>query len=184
MNSIKDPEQFLQEEYKRLVDHLSQLPHKILQHHSLETLSQMILHELGHDAGFGLNRAIYLVDNPDFDRLIGAAGFSRDECRHHGEDIWQSPDAFASDMEQANFHDEVKKIFHTSFSRQNINLADSNDVRKLGHQVGMSSPQTFAWNMKHGNHGILVFEHDQALTPQSQELLANSAAYLSLCSIF
>nr|MCK4517686.1 hypothetical protein [Candidatus Babeliales bacterium] len=130
-----------------LVDRIATLPHKILKHHHLGALSQMILHELGHNNCFGLKKAIYLVDNPDFDHLVGAAGFCEKECPLHQPDLWMKPDTFPGDMKDAHFHNDIRKFLRQSLKRQDINLNDARDVDELGKSMGLNDPQFFSWNM-------------------------------------
>lgn len=172
----------LDENYFRLVDHLSKLPHKILQYHDHDSLPQLILHELSHDSGFGFKKAIYLVDNPDFDHLVGAAGFCCDECEKDKEDIWGSPDAFLSDIKGACFHDEVRKIALHSIKKKDETLSGAvADIEEIGRGVGMEHPQFYAWKMKHGNLGILIYEQEKDLTEAQRNLFENTVALLSLC---
>lgn len=167
-----------------LVDQLSKLPHKILQHHHLSKLSHMILHELGHDNCFGFNKAIYLVDNPDFDHLIGVAGFHKEECCQHKNNIWESPKNFEKLLQESKFHNKVKKVIRQSLRRKkDIDLSSTDDLQKLGKCVGMESPDFFWWDMKHGNHGILIYETNKKLCEWQRGLLNNMAALLSLCGI-
>lgn len=167
--------------YCQLIENLSRLPHKILQHHHIDALSQMILHELGHDDCFSLKKAVYLVDNPDFDHLIGAAGFCKNECKHHKTDLWKAPTSFVKDMQDASFHNDVKNFMQKSLKRKEVNIKDENDVKHLGEFVGIEDPQAISWGMKHGNHGILIFEGDKNLPEWSKDMLRNSVALLSLC---
>jgi len=172
------------DQQREIIYNLSNLPHKILQHHDIDGLSQMILHELCHNNNFAIPKATYLVDNPDFDHLIGAAGFQRDECHLHKENLWEQPGSFLSDMKDATFHNDVRKFFKNSLKRQDINLDDSDEIRGLGHFMGMQNPQFFSWRMKHGNHGLLLFDHgDEELSEWKHKFLRNVAALLSLCSI-
>jgi hypothetical protein len=174
----------LDKDYYRLVDHLSKLPHKILQYHHLDTLPQILLHELGHETGFGLKKAVYLVDNPDFDHLVGAAGFCCDECKNHDSDLWNNPNSFSDDMKNTCFHVEVRKIVRQSLKLHNQSFdAAIKDVKDLSCGVGMENPQVFSWDMKHGNHGILIFEEEEDLSEAKRNLLNNSVALLSLCGV-
>jgi hypothetical protein len=174
---------YIDSEYYRLADHLSRLPHRILQHHHLETLPQMILHELGHDKGFGFKRAVYLVDNPDFDHLVGAAGFCKDECKHHQKDLWINPSTFCHDMKQASFHHEARQLALCSLARKDVNIQDAPGVKEIGEKLGMQHCEVFSWNMKHGNHGILICDPGRELEPWRRALLSNFVALLSLCGM-
>lgn len=167
------------DERLQLIEHLSHLPHKILQNHDLHGLSQLVLHELGHHYCFGLTRAVYLIDNPDFDHLVGAAGFCHKECQLHKPDLWTEPNCFAKDMKLATFHNDMKKLILPSFRRKDIDLHDANEVRELGCWAGMENPQSVCWHMKHGNHGILIFEAGENFSSWKRELLRNAVALLS-----
>ena len=164
-----------------LVDLVTGLPRKILQHHSVDGLSQMVLHELGHEGGFGFTKATYLIDNPDFDHLCGVAGYCKDECKYHQDDMWAHPEAFVSDMEEASFHNQVRALLNNSFKRKDINLNDADDVRELGRQMGIAEPSFFSWDMKHGNHGLFMYEKDDNICLWRHGLLQNISAMLSMC---
>ncbi len=164
----------------RLLHTLIDLPHRILQSHDSDELSPIVLHDLGHDHHFGLNKAVYLVDNPDFDCLRGVAGFCRDECKFHKADVWEKPHEFAQDMASAEFHQLMKKFSDNSISRQNHQHTPES-LALLGQKLGIKNPSCCVWNMKHGNHGILIFEeHDQRLARQ-KDLINKVTALLSLC---
>ena len=173
----------LTERDRCLVDLVTGLPRKILRYHNVDGLAQMVLHELGHDGGFGFQRATYLIDNPDFDHLRGVAGYSHQECKYHKDNIWDNPDCFRQDMEQAEFHNNVRSILNNSFKRNDINLDDADDVRELGSQLGMEEPSFFSWDMKHGNHGLFIYEKDDNICLWRHGLLKNISAMLSMCGI-
>jgi hypothetical protein len=171
------------EKDKSLVDLVTSLPNKILRYHNIDGLSQMVLHELGHDTAFGFDKATYLIDNPDFDHLVGVAGFCKNECAMHKNNIWDSPECFCSDMKEAHFNNDVRKLLNNSFTRKEINLNDAHDVKELGHQMGIENPQYFSWNMKHGNHGIFLYEPNDQICLWRHGLLKNMSALLSMCGI-
>jgi hypothetical protein len=168
---------------KSLVHGITHLPHKILNHHFLSELPQLVLHELGHDNCFGLKRAVYLIDNPDFDHLLGVAGYCCDECKHHSEDMWAKPEGFGEDMGEASFHNDMKKFLRTSFKRRDVDLHKSGDIKELGSLMGIEVPKFFLWNMKHGNHGLLIFDEGKEICPWRKQMLQNASALLSLCGI-
>jgi hypothetical protein len=171
----------LNEHDRGLIDVVTGLPHKILRYHTLDGLAQMVLHDLGHEDGFGFNRATYLIDNPDFDHLVGVAGFDRTECSLHKKNIWEHPECFCSDMQAADFHNTVRQKVNASFARQDIDLNDAEDVKALGFELGIKDPYYFSWNMKHGNHGLFIFEKNDAICLWRQGLLKNISALLSMC---
>ncbi len=72
-----------------LLRQVTQIPTRILKNHDLHGLSSLLLHHLSSDECFNLSKAAYFVDNPDFDQLVGVAGFARDEAAQC--DIWDQP---------------------------------------------------------------------------------------------
>lgn len=179
----KSNSNFSNEDYK-LTSNLSALLHKVLNYYDVDGLSQMVLHELGHDNCFGLTRATYLVDNPDFDHLLGVAGYCKKDCPCHKQDLWKDPYSFKGDMKDAEYHNQVQKFLNNSLKRKEINLSNAKEVKDLGIQLGVVNPEFFSWTMKHGNHGILIFEQgEKPVKDWKRELLSNVAAILSFCGI-
>ncbi len=173
----------LTDDYK-LASYLSGLLHKALQFHDVDGLAQIVLHELGHDHSFALNKATYLIDNPDFNHLLGVAGYSHDECHYHNDDMWKDPYNFLNDMKTAEYHNHVKAFLNDSLRRKDINLNSATEVTELGTHLGIEKPEFFAWNMKHGNHGLLLFERkEEEGNDWRKGLLRNVAALLSFCGI-
>jgi hypothetical protein len=167
-----------------LVVQLLELPHKILAHNDIDGLEQIVLHELGHDHHFGLSKAGYLIDNPEFDCLKGIAGYCKGECHLHKEDLWQEPHLFAGDMQEAPFHQKVSHFLDASISRKNDGSAFTGDsLVALAENLGMHNPGFLTWKMRHGNNGILLFEEGDSLehTARRRDLLNHFAALLSLC---
>lgn len=69
--------------HKQVLVCLSCLPHKMLSVHGLSNATEFVLHELCQSSCFNLKKAAYFVDNPDFDRLQGVAGFNKEEEYTH-----------------------------------------------------------------------------------------------------
>ncbi|MCK4651021.1 hypothetical protein KAT08_02475 [Candidatus Babeliales bacterium] len=174
---------FLNDDH-RLTSYLSDLLHKVLRYHDVDGLPQMVLHEIGHKNGFGLKRATYLVDNPDFNHLLGVAGYCNKECCYHKDDLWKNPCSFVGDMKDAEYHNNVKSFLHDSLRKKEIDLKNPKDIKELGNDLGIDGPRFFSWNMKHGNHGLLIFENpEKPLDEWKEKLFSNIAALLSFCGI-
>lgn len=163
-----------------LLQNLVSLPQRILQLHDVEELSPLVLHELGHDSHFGLNKAVYLVDNPDFDSLKGVAGFCREECSLHKPDVWLDPQAFAKDMENAQFHQAMRQFRDCSIVRGHDHCTQDG-LMALGQRLGLKSPSCCTWSTRHGNQGILLFEGNNTMEEQQKGLLSQIIALLSFC---
>ncbi|MBL4587744.1 hypothetical protein JKY79_00170 [Candidatus Babeliales bacterium] len=165
-----------------MMEHLVSLPKRILRYHELDDLTHMVLHSLSHNQCFGLKKATYLVDNPDFDHLKGVASFTKDECCLHKEDIWEKPECFVPDMEKAPYHHDIKKFLKMSLKKKNIDLHSDQDIKDLGKDLGMENPSYHCWHTRHGNHGLLLFEGEKELDDWHKKLLDNFAALLSMCT--
>lgn len=166
-----------------VIETLLKLPHKIIRHHELDVLTHIVMHEIAHHSLFGLKRALYLVDNPDFDHLKGVAGYCEKECQHHQEDLWKDPQQFKSDMHVADFHHKTQAYLGKSFKPKHINVHDFDQIVDLAHGLGLEDPHFFSWEMKHGNQGLFIFEKNKDLGVKEHNLLSNAVVFLSLCPL-
>ena len=85
-------------------------------------------------------------------------------------------------MVEAPYHHSIKKFLDVSLRKKDIDLHNSQDVKQLGKILGMDDPLFFCWHIKHGNHGLLIFEKGKALDLWHTHLLNNFAALLSMCA--
>ena len=170
------------ENEQQLLQMLLDLPNKILYHHEIEGLAQLILHDVSHDHHFGFKRASYLVDSPEFDSLRGVAGFAEGECDYHKEDLWSDPRSFLHDMREARFHNELLKLTRQSVKKDVLHAGKQELIRGVAHDLGMVNPWVYSFDMRHGNHGILIVEEGvKQLDEDDHELLTHVAAMLGLC---
>lgn len=164
-----------------VLEKITEIPSKILLYHEVQDLPQIVLHNLSHDDVFNFNKAVYLVDNPDFDCLKGVAGYSSDECQFHNHDVWQDPQHFHQDMESADFSSKLRQFLRHGLKRKDINTHDEEDLTQLGQALGLKNPAFLTWQMRHGNHGILIFETNEQLFEKKHNLLKQAGPLLSLC---
>lgn len=167
-----------------LAKNISRLLGKVQKYHEVDGLADIVLHELCHDECFGLKKATYLIDNPDFNHLLGVSGFCDQDCCHHKHDMWMNPYTFKDDMKKAQFYNDVKNFLKDSLKKRDIDLANSKDITDLGKILGMKKPEFFSWDMKHGNHGLLIFERsNKPIDDWRSNLLSNFSALLGFCGI-
>lgn len=166
------------------------LPNKIVRHHDVHALPEIVLHDVAHADGLNLSRALYLVDNPDFNCIKGVAGFCKDECSLHKQNIWDDPNSFSSDMQQAKFCSDARGVCGRSFVKctdHNRQIAtdggvDHDEIVNLGRKLGMQNPSFVSWPMRHGNHGILLFEAGTGNQEKMcDQVLEHCGSLLSLC---
>ena len=164
-----------------VLEKLTGIPGKILLHHEVQDLPQLVLHDLSHDDVFGFDKAVYLIDNPDFDCLKGVAGYSRHECKFHKHDVWQNPANFHQDMQAADFNSQLKQFLRNGIKRKDVDTHDEDDLTALGQSLGLQNPKFLTWPMRHGNHGILIFETSEQACSKKHNLLPHAGPLLSLC---
>lgn len=163
-----------------ILNHLTSLPEKVLSLHGIENTTDFVLHDLCNHNCFDLQKAAYLVDNPDFDCLKGIAGFSASEafCQ---DTIWETPELFTAYMQKAPFHQKVRSIMQPSMRR--ASKSDQETTKFVADYLGLVKPSYCSWQMKHDNHGILIYE-TQLSCPVSPDILRNGACLLGFCPIY
>lgn len=170
----------LDTEYRRL-GLVTKLPGKILSLHGCENISEFVLHELCHEGCFNLKKAAYFIDNPDFDCLKGVVGHDKSQAYRPRQDIWGEMDAFTKHMQQAPFNKKVRSFVKPSFRRKGA--PDSEIVEVVASSIGLKNPSFYAWNMKHDNHGILLYEKEES-APCDCEYLYECLCLLGFCPVF
>jgi hypothetical protein len=165
----------------QLVSRLLDLPHKILSYDDLDGIQQLVLYELAHDESFGLSKASYLVDNPEFNCLKGVAGYDKNECASAGKNPWEDPKSFIDSMKQGKFHQQISSFMHSSLARNGQADFETDAIAQLGKKIGMENSSFVTWPMRHGNHGILLFEEGELPQERRRELLQHFVALLGLC---
>lgn len=144
-----------------ILHHLCCLPRRMLQLYGRENVAEFILHELGKQNCFNLERAAYIIDNPDFNCLKGVAGYAREEELSLSEkDIWDDPDAFSDHMKNCSFNCKVRELSKESCVKKGLD--DKRIVEEVAADLGFENPSFYAWPLKNDNHGILLYQkHEQ-----------------------
>lgn len=165
----------------QMLNYLNSLPRKMLQVHGHEGVADFVLHSLCHEQCFNLAKAAYFVDNPDFNCLRGVAGFARDEVYDDVHALWDDPVRFNEVSCNSLFNQKVRAHERVSFKR------NDQAFEKVGHEIaadlGIPSPVLCTWEMKHGNHGLLIAQRADEAEPLIDDYLINGAILLSFCPI-
>lgn len=179
------PYEPLSREDQQLVEILAHLPHHIVKHHYDDHLSNFVLYEISK--GFGLTKAAYMVDNPDFDHLRGVAGYCNKQMQTPHSDIWSNIESVRGDLIQKPFQDNIGKHMGQSVKRKQVPGAESvahlQELSDLAKTWGMENPACLVWESKHGNHGVFVFEKGSQIGVWRYSLLGRIVALLSLCGL-
>jgi len=163
-----------------MLSYLSHLPRKMLLLHDLDAIAELVLHDLCSERCFNLNKAVYLVDNPDFNCMKGVAGFSREEAFKEGERMWDDPHAFTQYIKSAPFNQKVRNIQFCSMKGQGTSQDDI--VHSVADQCAIAHPQCYTWDMKHNNRGVFIYEKPADESDMS-EYISNGVCLLSFCPI-
>lgn len=163
-----------------VLDRISSLPEKLLQLHTTENICEFLLYDLCDAECFDLKRAAYFVDNPDFDCLKGVAGFDAQE-RFVQAPIWETPELFVQHMQQAQFNQKVRSI--SRHSMQKLKQSDQEIIGVMAPLLGLQNPFYCSWQMKHDNHGLLIYEAELSC-PIPQEIIRKGACLLGFCPIY
>lgn len=167
--------------HRKVLGCLSSLPRKILSIHERDDLCEFVLHDLCNESCFNITRAAYFVDNPDFDCLKGVAGFSREEACRAPSTIWQNPHEFSAFIHEAPFNYQVRAVQTKSVKAH----GHSPDfvVEALAPGLGFKNPSWCAWDNKHFNHGLIIYEKGDLAEDVFDQHFIDSLCLLGFCAI-
>lgn len=172
----------LDEKKYKLLQRLSKLPRRILQMHGRDNVAEFLLHELGNQECFNLDRVAYVIDNPDFDCIKGVAGYCREEEYHKDNNtIWDDAESFSAHMQKCPYNNKVRKFQRASGVKQG--RSDQEIVEAIAQELGFDKPSYYAWNLKHDNHGILLYQkHDNEEC--DCDYLLDGLCMIGFCPVF
>jgi hypothetical protein len=155
----------------------------MVHHHELENLSEFVLHELCTGPCFNVHKAAYFINNLDFNIMRGVSGYNHQEEHARMHDRWQRQDHFTTSMQNSLFNQKIRSYTQlTAF--QPGQSSERYVVDKLADHLEIAQPSYHVWNLKHANHGLLIYEplvHDVAGTHSH---VMDALYYLSFCPIF
>lgn len=165
----------------QMLCYLSQIPKRIVSLHGTHNLPEFVLHELCHQNCFDLKKAAYYVDNPDFNLIKGVAGYNRQEAYNNPESVWENPNQFTTYMLESPFNTQVRTMQKESLKLKKHDHRALVDI--IGPELGMTNPGFCSWDLKHDNHGILLYEKNDAADDVDNHI-AQGACLLSFCPVF
>lgn len=162
-----------------LLNRLNGLPKKVLQNYSQEYITELLLLELCHNC-FDIHKAAYFVDNPDFDCIRGVAGYCKEDVCEVPQDVWQNPQDYYAKIKQFPFNQRVRGLQRASVKR--APRPDEEIVEEIARELQMGEHGYYAWDMKHDNHGIFVYEKNDLLSADDERIV-NAISLLGFCPI-
>jgi len=167
--------------HKHMLHCLTSLPRKIIAVHELDNVPEFVLQDICDESCFNIIRAAYFVDNPDFNHLKGVAGFCRDEAVEAVDDIWEDPESFSKFMDESQFNQKVRNILVESIEANNHKHEQI--VDKLAPQLQFENPAWCSWDLKHYNHGLIIYEKADLGDDVFDEHFINTLHLLGFCAI-
>lgn len=169
------------EHYHNVLNKLSSLPKKMLLLHGHDYIAHFVMHELCNEPLLNIEKAAYFVDNPDFNWLQGVAGFYKKEAYAGSCDIWHDQQSFIDSLKSSSFNSKIKNFKRESMKKK----GDSDDqvVYEIAHAFDIHNPGYYAWDMKHDNHGIFIYQKND-VPEKALEYLSGSVCLLGFCPIF
>lgn len=166
----------------KLLQHLGNLRKMMIANHELENLSEFVLHDLCSGPCAHVEKAAYFVNNPDFHILRGVAGYHKQESAQQVQDRWNNQQQFISYMQSSDFNKKVRKQEHVNFEKNHASAKYAAD--KLADFLEIENPAYHVWDLKHANHGLLVYQASQEQHKQAHHYMLDSLYYLSFCPVF
>lgn len=170
-----------------ILDFVNKLPKKMVMLHNRgtdENVCSFVLHDLCHDSCFKVDKAAYFVDNPDFNCFKGLAGI----CKHElpfdkgcqSDVIWHEPEKYQACLAKSPFHQQVCAIMRQSIT----NKADQTKILEdIARELHINNPCYLHWDMKHHNHGFLMFENNEEMAEVIKKHLPECVYLLSFCPV-
>lgn len=137
---------------KEVLKCICKLPKNMIQLHGTENLTEFLLYHLADRTCFNLSKAAYLIENKDFNRLKGIAGY-------HGKENfteinpWARPEKFTDFTSTSLFNNKVRSI-----EIADLELGGSLLSQKIARDLEFTRPSFCSWPVKYDNQGIFIFE--------------------------
>ena len=167
--------------YQQLLKSFTHLPQQMLVLHDADNVTEYVLHSLCDEECLNLSKAAYFVDNPDFDCLKGVAGFNKEEDAHTCNKVLSNHDHFSEYVDTCEFNKKVRAI--TVPSAQQRKEAQEKIVHYLAGMLGIHNPLYYSWGVKHGNHGLLIFEQEAEEDMSMHKEFLTGLALLGFCPV-
>lgn len=149
--------QGVQSKEKNLLHHLGNMSKMVVYNHGKHNLTEFVLHDLCSEKGFNINKAAYLVNNPDFYVLQGVAGYHRPDA--YLKEHWGATEHFTEHMKQSLFNKLVRDHAFKHFDKDSS--AERDKIQEVAEVLKFEKPQYHTWNLKYDNHGLFIYETDE-----------------------
>ncbi len=167
--------------YESILQCFTHLPKQILTLHEIDNVSEYVLHSLSQEGCFNFTKAAYFVDNPDFNFLKGVAGFDKGDEIYTCESVIAEDGSIILERNKCNYNDRVREITISSPKRNG--QSPEKAIQHLLEALDMSNPSCHAWNIKHDNFGLLVYECEEGTDQSLHEEFLHGLSILGFCPV-
>jgi hypothetical protein len=84
-------------------------------------------------------------------------------------------------MQQSGFNNQVRSIIKPSVRK--TGKSDAQAAQEIANELSLQSALFCTWDMKHDNHGLLIYECATDSPEMLKELISNGACLLGFCPI-
>lgn len=168
--------------HKRLLGVLSNLPKKMMSVNDIsDNLAELVICDLCNEECFDIKRAAFFVDNPDFDMLKGVTGFHKTEGHTQWRPEWDNYEEITVIMKRSPFNQKVRHFVSTSPKRNDHSL--DNIVAQIAKEFEIPGHSYISLGLKHGNHGLFVYENNRPEADLINKHLADILHVLGFCPL-
>lgn len=160
-----------------LASRLSTLPRRIVAIRDADYLAELVFCELCGQRCFGLKKAAYFLDNPDFDCCKGIVGINAHEFSVSEDELWDQPVPTSERIRRSPFYQKVRAIQHASVTKNNREYV----LNELAKALEIQQPFFCVCHARNDNHGILISE--LPVDEEVNEYLEHGMSILGLCPL-
>lgn len=167
------------------IENILSIPKNILKHENNLALPELLLSHISCKNNFHLKKAVYCLDNPEFNCLKGVVGFdakTTDNCSLF-QSLIESSNIEEEKLQaliNCDFNKSIKQIYQPSIFA--LEKDHSDEIKKLAcSALGTDNPLIFSWTAKNGNHGLFFCEPVEKENLESkQNFLEYAVSLLSM----
>ena len=164
---------------KEVLQCICTIPKNMIKLHGVHNLTEFLLYHLADSNCFNFSKAAYFIENRDFNRLKGIAGYHGQENFSEATH-WAHPEKFSQFTSVSNFNKQVRSV-----DLENIDLGGSLLSQKIARDLHFEKPSFCSWPIKYDNQGIFIFElHNEDEKELVNDHLEESLHLFGFCPVF
>jgi len=153
------------------------IPYKILswyQHEYVDNMTKFVVYEICSKNCFGLKKAAFFVNNPDFKWCRGIVGY---EAREDSLALTTEADIIAF-FENSSFHATTISVERPTYEKN-----DRVMIQKIADHLHMTSHHFCTLPLKYGNDGLFMYEFFNASDKINIDIIQNIIALIGFCPL-